>query len=629
MASLTTTGTDPNQQAPLQVTLPTQTTIGGVASGFNAPTLPTTPTVPPNPTPQVTNTNTLSAGANQQQQVQYLAQAASQTTGVNATANSASLAEVLANVTQPNALNAYYNPTYHFRLFVCGDTDILDQASNSMYNITSGVVPQVTIAESGVTGSSITNVEIETQPNFTGCSKTQSMTGMVMTVTDPLGMSFLDGLVDAARVMKGRNFQNMPYFVELSFRAYDENGNALQPANLPNGGVWIWQVSISDILTKINEGGGVFTLSMVGAGDHNGMLLCSPGAVSDNHDEQRLPNQAMTVSGATVAAVFQDFVTKLNNGWKNSTGGALVTVAIVTHPIAIGPSNALGIDPGTFTMKPQATYQSSQRTWQFDGGDSGSVTCHIPPNATIADSITAIIQSTEQAQALMKDVPIVTQVDTDTSTVNAKKYRDTVVFGVEADISNTGFDTTTNRYMKTATFHVVAHSAQHVVLSQTQLANASTPDVQNAMVNNYINRGLISKRYDYIYTGLNTEILNFDVSWNFAWTAQLPALAGSRAGYNSAAVHGVQNPGNPKAQGTLYQASDQLDVTPDNSVTTPPSAAQSGSPGGSTGGSSASGGQVASDSAASSPAITTPQTPASTNTNTNTPPGASGGEAQG
>jgi hypothetical protein len=64
------------------------------------------------------------------------------------------------------------------------------------------------------------------------------------------------------------------------------------------------------------------------------------------------------------------------------------------------------------------------------------------------------------------------------------------------------------------------------------------------MVQTYINTGLYKKRYDYIFTGLNTEVINIDIGWNMAWTAIQPQLEGARMGFSNVATHAKQNPNN-------------------------------------------------------------------------------------
>jgi hypothetical protein len=508
------------------------------------------------------------------------------------------LSQALLGVTEANSLNAYYNPTYHFRLFVAGDADIMTQAQNNIANITSGAVPQVTIVESGVTGASIRNVEINTFLSHTGPAKDQYLQDLTMTVIDPLGMSFLDGLVEAAGIMGSSNYTKMPYYVQLTFKAYDEQGYPMQAANLPNGGVWIWAVLITGIEVKITEAGGVFDLQMVPTG--------TGGSPDCNKNEEQRNPQALVVSGKTVSEIFQDFTTQINNSWKNSTGGPLVQIAVVTHPITIGPTNAIGLNPGNFKMKSTLPFQSSERTWQFSAtaGDDGKVTCHVPPNASVSEFLTATIKSTEQAQALMKDQPITTQTDSSTAQVNSRGYRDSVLFSVEVDPMNVNFDTNTNNYMKQVTFHVVAHSTQSVILGPVQLAQATTPQIQNAMLQNFISKGMIKKRYDYIYTGLNTEVLDFQIECNLAFSVTLSKYAGSRAGYNNTSVNSVLSGGNTNPQGTLNEASAALKVDPGNNNSTVPVASGS-TPTNTASGATNSGGSIAT-SGATAASMTTP-----------------------
>jgi hypothetical protein len=47
-----------------------------------------------------------------------------------------------------------------------------------------------------------------------------------------------------------------------------------------------------------------------------------------------------------------------------------------------------------------------------------------------------------------------------------------------------------------------------------------------------INTNALVKEYDYIFTGLNTEVINFDISIDSAWQISIPQWSALNTYYN-------------------------------------------------------------------------------------------------
>ena len=95
----------------------------------------------------------------------------------------------------------------------------------------------------------------------------------------------------------------------------------------------------------------------------------------------------------------------------------------------------------------------------------------------------------------------------------------------------------TNNYVKDITLHVNGLYTQEAVLSDIQRDAAKSPDINQAMIAAYIKNGFFKKRYDYMFTGLNTEVIDFDISWNMAWSAVIAKIAGARMSIDNAEWH--------------------------------------------------------------------------------------------
>ena len=333
----------------------------------------------------------------------------------------------LAGAVQTNVLNDYYQPTYHFRLFVTGDAVATPTPSSN----------QITIAESGVTGYNIKEVEITTIPAPNPLH--QQVTSVTMKIIDPVGVSFLDGLLGAAQQLNINNYTKSIYYLELKFLAYNTSGAFVNPCStLKDGGKWTWSLNLNFIDTKINEGGGEFTLTFT--------IIESTTMAVGIDDAQKIPQQVMTVTGTTVREIYSDFVTKLNAAWIDhySESGSQTLIKyeqIKTHPITVGPSTVIGKDPGDFKLGTTQPDLSSSRSWSFDSsGGNGKVTCHIPPGRTVNDFIMATLKNTEQGQLFFKDVPTTNKVDQTSTRTNDRGFRESTLFSIEPVIKYIDFE---------------------------------------------------------------------------------------------------------------------------------------------------------------------------------------------
>jgi hypothetical protein len=434
---------------------------------------------------------------------------------------------------KPNCLNPYYQTAYHFRLFAASEMTIgkaIQAKDIASLNANIRAIPQVTIVETGVTGYNIREVEIETIAAANPHTRDQKATTMTMTVTEPMGVSFLDALAHAGKFLGIKNYTKAPYYLQLSFTGYKDDGsfagNPIQ-TGFPNGGIWVWSVIIRKIDVKLNEGGGVYTLQ----------LMCQEdAAVLQEASSHTSPNTTIVASGDTLGELFQSYQDALNKAWKdNYQGGAPYEYKIITHPVPFPPY--FGRDPKSFTMVPKEKDKTLIRPLPLEqDAATKKWTVHVPPRTPISEFITSAIKTTEEGQELFKNEPITDNVDGSSSQVNNQQFRVSTLFAIEPFVDLTGVDTNSGNYVPKVEIHVTPHYSQEVIATRTQVDNAANPDVQKQMLANLSARGFLQKRYDYIFTGQNTEVIDFNIAFNMVWQAKLPKFAGRRLGYNNEAV---------------------------------------------------------------------------------------------
>jgi hypothetical protein len=139
-----------------------------------------------------------------------------------------------------NVLHEYASYTYHFELFVLGVDDFNNFVEDPKFTVED--LPGRLLIKSG--GGSqknrnkffkldyfIDDVEIASKI-APGAGNVGSVnTEVSFTVTEPYGMTLLNGLVMAAKEMGGYNYTNQPYLLKVSFKGYDKDGVLIEKAS--------------------------------------------------------------------------------------------------------------------------------------------------------------------------------------------------------------------------------------------------------------------------------------------------------------------------------------------------------------------------------------------------------------
>jgi hypothetical protein len=262
----------------------------------------------------------------------------------------------------PNILSTVEQPAYHIRFYITEDKS-WDYASYTSYqDFYQKVIKNsatTVIAETGVTGLNIQSLEIKSIGAPNGLTRSYSANAFTMVITEPLGVNFFDMIVNAAQELKIRNFSKFYYYLEVSFKGY-ENGTIKQNvcADYSNGGVWLYQVAVTDVDVDANATGSTYTLNMqpyeeAAAFDENNMYL----------KEEFVP------TGKTIGEVLTQLAQALNDAEKQAYGYQLVTYAFTTTPVII---NGKKYDPSTWSITPSNVDFNSQRTMELSAAAGSS-----------------------------------------------------------------------------------------------------------------------------------------------------------------------------------------------------------------------------------------------------------------
>lgn len=471
-----------------------------------------------------------------------------------------------------NPLNDVQQATYHVRLFMTDDTPFSYNKFGSydaLYEYLTKSKKTTTVAESGVTGINIQSVIIETVPGPNAASRSMSANRITMSISEPGGVSFMDILSEAAMELRVKNYAKTQFFMEVTFMGYSDDGrqagsfmwDKLNPCSkFPNKGKWLYQLFLLDIDSQLNESGGQYTLNFKPFEE-----------LFAEDDSLALPGH-IAPQGATVADMCKDLMKKLNDHYEYMYGYVIKEYDIQFFPFSYRGTTYDPNDGSKFKLIPQDEHFKDKRavTMTSTGDKFKASFAH---GTALNDAIELIFANCEIVQQLAKNVMKIGDLDL---TIN--KIRDAIVFRVYPVADVTGYDPITEQYTVKFTIAVHPYLSQRPILTADEVIQSQTPAAQAENGIKLRKNGYLAKRYDYLYTGQNTEVISFDIKHNAKWSAILPRAYGTTNSVESQTVQDLKNKSQEKlntpekiklirdAQDTMQAAKRELDAATEAST---------------------------------------------------------------
>lgn len=419
----------------------------------------------------------------------------------------------------PNPLNSILNPTYHIKFFVADIEEFRTNLGSSEALTFKGAIEtmdqtsKIVIAESGVTAALNIQDLVFTQDMFQMGEKNAVTSEWKMTIREPVGTLFFDMLRNAVISIGAKTHGDYPYFVEISFKGYDLNGAPVNNilTELSNGGRFLHRVQILNIESNFDAGGATHVLTMQQVG--------YIGLEGESAHSQAM----MKIEAGTVGEFFKQLESEMTKAQDTRYGTDGSSGHFAEFKFILKPFN--GDDPANWAITTKEPEKNPSNMLSFE---NGKPTFNITPGMSISEIINVVFANTEQAQKYANSV--VTQGETEESKdkTNAERFKDSNVMRVTPIVTETGFDPIARKYKRKFEYIIMMYNSQNAINSPRQVADAKDPDVQRKMINTLFDKGFLRKKYDYLYTGLNTEVLNLNISVNLQWTAVLPNLLGYR-----------------------------------------------------------------------------------------------------
>ena len=474
-----------------------------------------------------------------------------------------------------NPLNQYANYTYHVALVMSTETDAY--AINSLNDYKT--INKLIIASSGSFGSTIGNNStanqaredlmpmniIDTVIENTVGPGPRNQNSMAyswnMTIVEPYGLTLPERIYLLSQDLQIKNWLQLPLFLEISFRGYDENGNTLDDLGITQ----IYRVLIADINCKVTTAGSEYSIS----------------GVMDNMIAQS--NKAAIAPGTveiwanTIGSFFSQLKTYLNKQQERSSKG--------------GPPEIVYdflIDPKYINMKlvdPNNNLGNDHSNAPFGVNTNG---VPIPKDAIAIKMSTAtdinkvvddVMSLSPEAKKLLTGLNEPLSSGNTSTTTNNWATAYPMVNTISELIEGNSYDPPRNSYRWKITYCIVHFNKNSNIVTGENQVQQKVQDTNgySQALQNLVSQNKLIKQYNYIFTGRNTEVINFDINLNNWWSVMISQFAsntwhqyvqGATAASNSVGADSVTAKGNSPLTQTASVAPNPINVDNVSQTTT-------------------------------------------------------------
>ena len=427
----------------------------------------------------------------------------------------------IKNMYLDNVLNQFDTYTYKWKLMMCHPQEAhrFEQLTSSNNNRV------VVLAESGV--ESEINIGSVTQSITLAFKKNQDRNGYAnyfsFNLIEPGGATYFNRILEAARRLTIENHLKAAYLLELKFIGTKDN---ITNENVV--GPFYYVCTCTGVTLDYADGATNYRMDLV-------------ETKLDAFKIQQLHLKQDT--GNIVANTFGEFLIKFQERIKEQEHERIFSTNFQSIP-----------DEYFFKTSWKETESwafasaSSSGDNTFKGtsvkGTDGQLTFSFNKGTAVSDCIVVAILHTvnmrklpDGAGGFHKDNPE----DGEAKAPSFKELSSWFVFDSETEYGH--YDVRTKRYQNIITYDLKQFLEPNVVHDPDSYLKLITDSgLQKARIKKILQTGLLRKRFDYTFTGLNTEVLNLDISLQNTFF-QLQALNGGKLAARSTAFAGTGGPG--------------------------------------------------------------------------------------
>lgn len=399
---------------------------------------------------------------------------------------------------QPNVLDNYDTVTYHFKLFI---VDPATASAGTVFNTDN----QIIIAESGVTDLTIDKVEVRSLVTPSVEGGTGITRSVKFEITEPSGAGLIDKMFYQALALGIYNWTVMPVYLQLQFRGRDpltsspDDGSPGALSSLK----WLYTLKISKIKANVTHVGTRYEFEAI---------------VYDDFAQSNANFQLQHNVVLTELTHFEDAMTQLE---KKLNADQLVKLI---DNYSIPDSFKIVVDPkiAKAIITPGNHNTDACRADSYT--EMGSKTATFQAGTGIDKIIDTLLAQTEDYQKSMLGASSPGQ---EGATMNQEPSQMKKFWRIITETRPLTFDPRRDDMAREFTIFVVEYDIG--ILDQNVFQTAAPPvtlEAQRKRLMTYVQKSILKKKYNYIFTGLNDQILNFDITINNAFANAQSRLGG-------------------------------------------------------------------------------------------------------
>jgi hypothetical protein len=399
----------------------------------------------------------------------------------------------------PNVLDQFDTYTYHWKLFITS----LENAYNG--NVLNRDV-QTIIAENGVTELTIDKVELEGISVPSVLSGTGTQTTVKFEIEEPAGAALIDNMYYEATALGIGNWLVMPCYLQLEFRGRDpdsaESVTNGSPGPLSNM-KWVWPIKITDAKVHVTQVGSKYEFNAIFYNE----LAQSNAYFSVLHNVrlENLTNIGYAISELQDKINADQFAKLVDNYSIPDTYRFVVDPFLATQSLILPTDKESNSRSGGF-------FDIKAKTASFNAGTS------------VDKIIDTLFLNTEfYKKSLQGSQTPTSQPGTATTMPNQMKK----LWRVVTETLPVAYDPLRQDNAVQITVYIIPYDIGTLDINASQ--TGQTPDTLGAAkkrMSEYLNKKILNKIYNYIFTGLNDQIINFDLRLNYAYTVALSRFGG-------------------------------------------------------------------------------------------------------
>ena len=429
--------------------------------------------------------------------------------------------------TYGNILDFFDNPSYNLKLYMIRNPESADDEEASA-NPSLSASPQdtVVLAQTGVTGTQIDNLQIEQR-----LAATMKTVDVTFTITQPGAADFLDQIQLAKAYLGIENTSSTVLFLEIRFQGYssDPEDNEAGGEITRIAGPFRWKLRLNDIICKIDQTGSTYDLT------------CRPIAqYAYRQPIFKLPQSISTV-GKTLTEHLENLQQKVNNWHETAATNEVKDRIVIDYSKLIGAGAGGGNSQDVITDDTLLTSE--------DSGDAETLNRLANELWSAGDAIDRQQQleaapeyTGEQAEEIFKEDKISFTEGTSMDRVmltylsmcpefyskvsrkedpldpESKVKTDQAYvswFRIHGSVKQLEFDPVRNDYAYEYTFIPVLYKTvnQSIAVSSDETKPINKDDAE-ARLSQIIANGGLQKSYNYLFTGLNDQILDLEIKYD-------------------------------------------------------------------------------------------------------------------